>query len=81
MSIILDCNITSNKITPLNNHLLSALSTVEYERLFPCLELINLALDDVIYESGDKLLYVYFPLMRLSLYPTQWNPVHPQKYR
>jgi CRP-like cAMP-binding protein len=62
MSIILDCNITSNKITPLNNHLLSALSTVEYERLFPCLELINLALDDVIYESGDKLLYVYFPV-------------------
>ena len=62
MSIILDCNISSNTITPLNNHLLSALSTVEYERLFPCFELIKLTLDDVIYESGDKLRYVYFPV-------------------
>ena len=66
MSIISDQNISpnisSNIITPLKNHLLSALLITEYERLFPFLALVKLELNDVIYESRDKLLYVYFPV-------------------
>jgi CRP-like cAMP-binding protein len=62
MSIKSDRNISSKIITPLKNRLLSALTIVEYERLFPCLELVKLKLDDVIYESGDKLHHVYFPV-------------------
>ena len=57
MSITLDTN-----ITPLNNHLLSALPMAVYERLFPFVELVTLTLDDVIYESGNKQVYVYFPV-------------------
>ena len=53
---------TPNISTPLKNNLLSALSSVEYDRLFPFLESVKLALDDVIYESGNKQLYVYFPV-------------------
>ena len=57
MSKILD-----TKITPLKNHLLSALPTEVHERLFPFIELVTLELGDVIYESGDKLFHVYFPV-------------------
>ena len=57
MSIILDAN-----ITPLKNHLLSALPPAVHNRLLPHVELVKLALGDVIYEAGDKLSYVYFPV-------------------
>lgn len=43
------------------NHLLAALPAAEYERLSPHLELIQLSLGDVLYESGGELHYVYFP--------------------
>ena len=43
------------------NHLLAALPVAEYERLFPYLELVPLQLGEVIYESGGKLRYAYFP--------------------
>ncbi len=46
---------------PLQNHLLSALSAAEQERLFPHLELVPMPLGTVLYESGDVLRYVYFP--------------------
>jgi CRP-like cAMP-binding protein len=47
--------------TPKQNHLLAALPGNDYERLAPHLELIPMRLGDVLYESGDKLRYVYFP--------------------
>ena len=46
---------------PQQNQLLAALSPAEHERLTPHLELISLSLGDVLYESGDRLRYVYFP--------------------
>jgi CRP-like cAMP-binding protein len=46
---------------PQQNHLLAALSPAEHERLSPHLEPISLRLGSVLYESGDRLRYVYFP--------------------
>jgi CRP-like cAMP-binding protein len=46
---------------PNQNHLLAALLDAEFDRLSPHLELIPMKLGDVLYESGDKLQYVYFP--------------------
>lgn len=43
------------------NHLLAAMLEEEFDRLAPHLELIPLRLGDVLYESGGKLPYVYFP--------------------
>ncbi len=47
--------------SPHQNHLLDALPTGDYERIAPHLELIPMRLGDVLYESGDRLRYVYFP--------------------
>jgi CRP-like cAMP-binding protein len=47
--------------SPHQNHLIDALPASNYERLAPHLELIQLPLGDVLYESGGKLRYVYFP--------------------
>lgn len=49
------------KPSPLDNHLLSELTTEVRARLFPKLDLVTLPLGKVLYESGDKLRYVYFP--------------------
>ena len=46
---------------PNQNHLLAALLDAEFDRLAPDLELIPMLLGDVLYESGGKLQYVYFP--------------------
>ena len=46
---------------PHQNHLLDALLNADYDRLFPNLELVELPLGEVLYESGGKLKYVYFP--------------------
>jgi CRP-like cAMP-binding protein len=46
---------------PQQNHLLSALSAAEYERLSPHLEHVQMPLGEVIYESGCQLHHVYFP--------------------
>lgn len=46
---------------PSQNHLLAALLDAEYERLFPHLELVPMKLGTVMYESGGKQSYVYFP--------------------
>lgn len=47
--------------TPSQNHLLSALLNAEFDRLSPHLELVPMRLGDVLYESGEKMQYVYFP--------------------
>lgn len=43
------------------NHLLNALLKVDYDRLFPNLELVELPLGKVLCESGGQLKHVYFP--------------------
>lgn len=47
--------------SPNLNHLLAALPEAEFARLAPDLELVPLLLGDVLYESGGKQRYVYFP--------------------
>ncbi len=44
------------------NHLLAALSPPERARLIPHLELVAMPLGKVLYEPGDLLRHVYFPL-------------------
>ncbi|MGB4813088.1 MAG: Crp/Fnr family transcriptional regulator [Methylophilaceae bacterium] len=46
---------------PHHNHLLNALLGVDYDRLSPHLELVEMPLGEVLYESGGTLKYVYFP--------------------
>jgi CRP-like cAMP-binding protein len=46
---------------PRQNHLLRALPPAEWERLSPHLELVEMALGHVLYESGSVLRHVYFP--------------------
>ncbi len=50
-----------NHHNPKENHLLAALPTEEYEHLSPHLERIQMALGEVIYESGGELRHAYFP--------------------
>ncbi len=47
---------------PLQNHLLAALPIDVQGRMFPNLELIEMPYGKVLYESGDKMRYVYFPI-------------------
>ncbi len=47
--------------TPSQNHLLAALLNAEFDRLSPHLELVPMRLGEVLYESGEKMQYVYFP--------------------
>jgi CRP-like cAMP-binding protein len=47
--------------SPLQNHLLAALSAEVQERMLPQLEPITLELGQVLYESGDAMRHVYFP--------------------
>ena len=44
------------------NRLLAALPIEEYEKLLPQLELVPLKAGQVLYESGDVMRYVYFPV-------------------
>jgi CRP-like cAMP-binding protein len=48
--------------SPQQNHLLAALSPVECERIYPHLRLVPMPLGKVLYESGDQLRHVYFPV-------------------
>lgn len=43
------------------NHLLAALPEEDFERLLPMLAPVNFNLGEVLYESGEKIDYVYFP--------------------
>jgi CRP-like cAMP-binding protein len=46
---------------PTENHLLAALSDVEWQRWLPQLERVEMPLGQVLYESGGTLSHVYFP--------------------
>lgn len=46
---------------PKQNCLLALLSSVEYDRLLPQLELLAMAQGDVLYQNGGNLMFVYFP--------------------
>ena len=46
---------------PRTNRLLAALPDVEWQRWLPQLELVDLPLGQVLYESGNTLSHVYFP--------------------
>jgi len=46
---------------PRTNHLLAALPDPEWQRWLPQLEAVELALGQVLYESGNTLSHVYFP--------------------
>ncbi|KPP97635.1 Crp/Fnr family transcriptional regulator [Marinobacter sp. HL-58] len=47
---------------PLHNRLLAALSEDARQRIFPKLKPVEMSLGDVIYESGQTIDYVYFPV-------------------
>jgi hypothetical protein len=47
---------------PHQNHLLGALPADDFKRIASDLELMAMKLGDVLYESGDQLRYVYFPI-------------------
>lgn len=47
---------------PQHNHLLAALSPEIQARLFDHLELVEMPLGKVLYESGDTMRHVYFPI-------------------
>ena len=47
---------------PRQNFLLAALPPVEYQRWVPMLELVDMPLGQVLYESGLTLSHMYFPL-------------------
>jgi len=46
---------------PRQNRLLEILPTVDYERIFTHLELIQMPFNKILYDSGEKLHFVYFP--------------------
>ena len=52
---------TSHSVTLVQNRLLAALSPEERARVDPLLELVDMPLAEVIYESGRPLQHVYFP--------------------
>jgi CRP-like cAMP-binding protein len=47
---------------PSDNHILDALPAAERARLFPHLQLVELPLGKVLYESGAALRHIYFPV-------------------
>jgi CRP-like cAMP-binding protein len=50
---------------PRQNDLLAALPRLESDRLYPHLQLVPLPLGEVLYESGDTLQHVYFPVLSI----------------
>jgi CRP-like cAMP-binding protein len=52
----------SNLYTPQHNHLLGALGAEEFNRLSINLEPVDMPLGQVLYEPGERLKYVYFPI-------------------
>src|SRR5688572_33271526 len=47
---------------PSDNDILDALPAAERARLFPHLQLVQLCLGKVLYESGARLRHIYFPI-------------------
>jgi CRP-like cAMP-binding protein len=56
-----DGGVASATLDPRRNYLLAALPKDDYERLLPHLEVIPMKLEEVLYESGSTMRYVYFP--------------------
>lgn len=54
-------SVNSNPNDPLKNHLFAALPAAEFGRVKSKLEPVSLKLGEVLYESGDKIDYAYFP--------------------
>jgi len=52
----------STIVSPQQNQILDALPSAERERLFPHLKLVPMPLGAVLYESGDQLRHIYFPI-------------------
>jgi len=52
----------AGKVIKSSNHLLAALPQNEWLRWEPQLEVVDLKLGQVLYESGGKMHYVYFPI-------------------
>ena len=50
-----------NSLDAVHNHLLAALPPAQWQRWMPDLELVPLALGQVVYESGRVMSHVYFP--------------------
>jgi CRP-like cAMP-binding protein len=50
-----------NSSDPKVNQLLAALPNSEWQRLLPHLEIVDMPLGKVLYESGDAMKHVYFP--------------------
>ena len=50
------------RVSPLSNHLLAALPVEVQDRLFPLMKRVELPLGKVIYEAGNKMTNVYFPI-------------------
>ena len=53
--------VTANINDALRNFLLAALSDDDFERINPKLKPVSFKLGEVLYESGEKMDYVYFP--------------------
>ncbi|MBD1893446.1 Crp/Fnr family transcriptional regulator, partial [Coleofasciculus sp. FACHB-129] len=54
-------SVPKDPLQPIKNRLLAALPDEEYERLVPHLEPVSLPLNQVLYELGVPIEYVYFP--------------------
>lgn len=53
--------ITTSRSNPNHNHLLAALPDIDFERVLPLLELVQLPLGEMLYEPGQHMHYAYFP--------------------
>jgi CRP-like cAMP-binding protein len=62
-----------NNLDPRKNHLLAALPEAEWLRWLPMLQLVDMPLGQVLYESGTTMQHVYFPTTSIvsMLYVTQ----------
>lgn len=62
----------------LSNWILASLPTAEYQRLSEYLEPVELSLGQVLYEAGQPITYIYFPIQALisltQLLPTKEQP-------
>ncbi len=56
------CKVVPAMFKPQQNHLLAALSSGNQARVFPHLKLVSLPLGKVLYESGEVMQHVYFPI-------------------
>lgn len=66
---------------PKLNHLLSVLPPEEWSRIVPELALVDMPLGHVVYESGDRLDYVYFPPHPSCPCSMSWRMVRREKLR